>query len=188
MWDKIERVTPKLSVTGSSVGVICPRQGVETAARCRAWNASGAAPLTFPDGVYERESTAGSFPDLRDCDLVERLTDEYCAFPLGISPRFDHEVNEGESKGWTISFWIKSAGSTSLDQRGHFSPTIGFFASIAPLVPVAVFFESVSGSTSVEVHDYCTEQSETVPLYLYDARDPDVWTFVATTFDPIAQV
>lgn len=195
LYDKIERVLPRLS----GVGVLCPRAGLDLGAQCRDWNAAhahrGASPVpTWPSpywswanfDVWARYMAIESrsvVPNVTDCELVEQITDPYCAFnPL---PSDIDSTIRGQ--GFTISFWLQSLQvSTSFDSAGHFAPIITFYSSIAPAVPVAVVYVRKSGSVFAEIFGRCDGQEyENAAIISADFLPADAWSFIALTYDPL---
>mgnify|MGYP006142166045 CR=1 FL=1 len=193
LWNKIEKVEAK--VVDQGLGVLCPRQGIDPPALCRVWNSSGAV-SAWPGLPWDPPgATTSQVPDMADCDVVERVTDQFCAFPGGVPSTFNVDI-QTEPRGWTISLWVKSTGPNSLDSKGAFAPVIVFYTSVAPAVPLVAFFQHESGDMWAEFQTFCGSgnsitSTEEVPNNIgrqpgqsYEPS-PNTWTFLAATYNPV---
>ena len=203
LYPMIQRSAPTFSE-----GVLCAREGLDLAAECRSKHFRPGYPGESrpeddqwppPFGTYRRSDdylvevnaqAALPLPNASDCDLVARISDAYCTFPAVLPNDLDGLVNTASrsARGFTVSFWIQSAGALAFGSShpgaSSFTPSLIFYSSIAPVVPLLVLSSRTSGLIVADFFGRCntTEaQSAYLPMGVLDAS---AWNFVAMTYDP----
>jgi hypothetical protein len=151
-WDRIQLMTP-----AHTNGSICLGQGFkknEVVQECTKWMASNATGTLGGRSVSDSHDQAlyhwlrmtnakfgedywmsaqGPHVNFTDCEQLEMAIDESCTFDMEEVKSFTDGIKN--SDGWSIGFWVKSAGFKSLSNDGKFYPGLSLLHSISPPKP-----------------------------------------------------
>lgn len=106
--------------------------------QCEEWVAGGLPDMTASDWYNSfkkeggTEDSVSNRVDLRDCRQVAAGLTESCSINMTSVRAFTRE-SEANNGDWTLAFWLRPLGATSLvEQTKTFIPHVQFLSSLSP--------------------------------------------------------